>query len=105
MKTTVNKAFAKVVGAGLLAGALAVALPGAAQAQSGFSVGVRVGQPAYYGYNGYVSNGYGNGYNNYYADRRWDDRWHHDDRRDWDRHDADRRHFDDHRDHFDDHRR
>jgi hypothetical protein len=103
MKTTVKKAFAKVVGAGLLAGALAMALPGAAHAQTGLSIGVRVGQPAYYGYNGY--NGYYNNDYRYnsgydYHHDRWDDRGRHDDHRVWDE-----RHDRDHRDDRYDHRR
>jgi len=95
MKTKDMKGTVKVVGLGLLAGVMAFALPNAAHAQSGFSIGVRVGAPVY-GYNGYNAYGYNNGYryDRWQADRIERERIAAIERqREWDRH-----HFDHGRD-------
>jgi hypothetical protein len=104
--TNVKAMVAKGVTVGLLAGAFVLAAPAKADAQQ-FAVGVRVGNPGYYGYSANSYPVYGYYGPDYYARLRFErerqhDEWvrehefqrYHYDHRDDDR---DRRH-DDHRD-------
>jgi hypothetical protein len=106
MKITNIKAMvAKGVTVGLLAGAFVLTAPAKADAQQ-FAVGVRVGNPGYFGYpaNGYPAYGYYGP--DYYARLRFERERQHDE---WVReHEFQRYHYDhrdDHRDYrHDDHR-
>jgi hypothetical protein len=90
MKATLKSMVAKVMTAGLLAGALLVGAPKKAEAQ--VSVGVQFGQPVYQAYPAYGA--YSGGYYGYgrrddeYARRRWEEAR----RAEWERRQAWERH-------------